>query len=131
MKVLDASFLIDYLSGVEATKSYLEANDGETFVVPSVALGEVLVGEGNGPENSNIDAIRDRLGWAEIASIDEQTAVDAAKIADEVGPQGPYLAGSDAVIAAIGREFGAPVVSSDRDLTHEAVKEIVAVEEYR
>ncbi|WP_143704768.1 type II toxin-antitoxin system VapC family toxin [Haloquadratum walsbyi] len=29
MKVLDATFLIDYLDGVEATKEFYEASEGE------------------------------------------------------------------------------------------------------
>lgn len=62
--------------------------------------------------------------------IDERTAVMAGEIADEVGPQGPYLTGMDSVIAAVGRELDAPVVSADRDLTHSETRKIVDVEEY-
>lgn len=53
MKVLDATFLIDYLDGVEATREFYEANgDAETrWVVPVPALAEVLVGEGNLPSH--------------------------------------------------------------------------------
>lgn len=51
-------------------------------------------------------------------------------IRGEVGPSGPYLDGLDALIAAVGRELGSPVVSADSDLTHEVTKEVVDVEEY-
>ena len=37
----------------------------------------------------------------------------------------------DGVIAAVGRELGAPVVSADGDLTHEATQAVVDVDEYR
>mgnify|MGYP000097274902 CR=1 FL=1 len=47
-----------------------------------------------------------------------------------MGPEGPFLDGHDALIAAVGRELGAPVVSADRDLTHEETKKVVDVEEY-
>lgn len=36
----------------------------------------------------------------------------------------------DALIAAVGREFDAPVVSRDGELTHEEIEKIVDVEEY-
>lgn len=50
MKVLDATFLIDYLDGVDATAEYLLANEDETFVFPAPAYAEALVGEGNAPD---------------------------------------------------------------------------------
>lgn len=46
MKVLDATFLIDYLDGVDATAEYLLEHDDETFVFPAPVYAEVLAGEG-------------------------------------------------------------------------------------
>ena len=131
MKVLDATFLIDYLDGVEATRQFYEDNGGDQirWTVPVPALAEVLVGEGNLP-NGDVDGARADLLWANVHSIDERTAVTAGQIADEIAPGGPYLDGPDALIAAVGRELNAPVVSRDSDLTHEATKRVVAVEEY-
>ena len=54
----------------------------------------------------------------------------AGNIADEIAPGGPYLDGPDALIAAVGRELDAPVVSGDGDLIHEETKQVVDVEEY-
>ncbi|ADD03752.1 homolog to endonuclease VapC [Natrialba magadii ATCC 43099] len=130
MKVLDANFLIDYLNGVDATAEYLLANENEQFVFPAPAYAEVLVGEGNAP-NGDVTAAAVDLSWGEVYEITEQTTVLAGDIADEVGPQGPFLTGMDALIAAVGREVDAPVVLADGDLTHEAVKAVIAVEEYR
>lgn len=131
MKVLDATFLIDYLDGVEATKEFYEANgaENERWVMPVPAYAEVLVGEGNLP-NGDVAGARADLSWGEKYEIDERTAVTAGEIADEVGPSGPYLDGLDALIAAIGRELDAPVVSADGDLTHEETKKVIDVEEY-
>nr|WP_258560328.1 hypothetical protein [Halorhabdus salina] len=39
--------------------------------------------------------------------------------------------GLDALIAAVGGELNAPVVSSDGDRTHPETKQVVDVEEYR
>jgi len=131
MKVLDTTFLIDYLDGVEATKEFYEASgaDNERWVIPVPAYAEVLVGEGNLP-NGDVAGARTDLSWGEKYEVDEKTAVTAGEIADEVVPSGPYLDGLDALIAAVGRELDAPVVSADRDLAHEETKKVVDVEEY-
>lgn len=132
MKVLDATFLIDYLDGVEATKDFYEANgaENEHWVIPVPAYAEVLVGEGN-LSNGDVADVHAALSWGEKYAVDEQTAATAGEIADEVGANGPYLDGLDALIAAVGRELDAPVVSADGDLTHEEITKVVTVEEYR
>ena len=131
MKVLDATFLIDYLDGLEATREFYEENGGADvrWVVPVPTLAEVLVGEGNLP-NGDVAGARAALAWGEVYEIDERTAVIAGEIADEVGPDGPYLDGPDALVSAVGRELNAPVVSADGDLTHPETRSVVDVEEY-
>ncbi|SFS10626.1 Predicted nucleic acid-binding protein, contains PIN domain [Halomicrobium zhouii] len=132
MKVLDATFLIDYLDGLEATREFYEANGGEEerWVMPVVAYAEALVGEGNLP-GGDVAGARADLSWGEKYTADERTAVTAGEIADEIAPGGPYLDGPDALIAATGRELDAPVVSDDGDLTHDETKKVVDVVEYR
>jgi len=130
MRVLDATFLIDYLDGVDATAEYLLANEDETFVFPAPAYADALVGEGNAPDG-DIAAAKADLSWGEVYEPDEETAALAGQIADEIGPKGPFLAGMDGLIAATGRELGAPVVTNDADLTHEKTRQVVEVEEYR
>ena len=51
MKILDATFLIDYLDGVEATREFYEehGSDQIRWVGPVPAFAEALVGEGNLP----------------------------------------------------------------------------------
>lgn len=132
MKVLDTSFLIDYLAGVESTKTFYEGAGGaeEQWIIPLVAYAEVLVGAGNLP-NGDVNGVRADLSWGEVYVSDERTAVTAGKIADEIASGGPYLDGPDALIAAVGRELKAPVVSGDGDLTHEETQKVIDVEEYR
>ena len=131
MKVLDATYLIDYLDGLEATREFYEESGGADvrWVMPVPAFAEVLIGEGNLP-NGDVAGARSDLAWGEVYAVDEQTAITAAEIADEIGPGGPYLDGSDALIAAVGRELNAPVVSADGDLTHSETRAVVDVENY-
>lgn len=130
--MLGATFLIDYLGGVPATKAFYEDHGGrdETWVMPMPAYAEVLVGEGNLPDGDVAGAVA-ALGWGEVYGSDEQLAVTAAEVAADVGPEGPYLGGCDALIAAVGRKLDAPVVSADADLTHPETKAVLDVLEYR
>lgn len=131
MRVLDASFLIDYLAGREATREFYEDHGGaETrWIAPVPALAEVLVGEGNLPDG-DLEEIRTALEWVDAYPVDGRTASLAGAIAAEIPPDGPYLDGQDALIAAVGRELDAPVVSGDGDLTHPGTRTVVEVEEY-
>ena len=131
MKVLDTTFLIDYLEGAEATREFYEEHGGEEirWVAPVPAFAEALVGEGNLP-SGNVNEARADLAWVDAHPVDERIAVTAGDIANEIAPGGPYLDGPDALIAAVGRELDAPVVSGDGDLTHEETKRVVDVEEY-
>lgn len=131
MKVLDTTFLIDYLDGLESTREFYEEQGGDQirWIVPVPALAEILVGEGNRP-NGDVDSAREDLAWTDVQPVNQQTAITAGKIADEIAPGGPYLDGPDALIAAVGRILNAPVVSEDGDLTHAETKQVVNVEEY-
>jgi len=99
------------------------------WVIPLVAYAEVLVGAGNLPDG-DVDDVRADLSWGEVYITDERTAITAGKIADEIASGGPYLDGPDALIAAVGRELDAPVVSGDGDVTHEETQKVIDVEEY-
>jgi len=131
MKVLDATFLIDYLGGDPDTEAYYEAKgaDEERWVMPAPAYAGALVGVGNHP-TADVDRAIAALSWGTVYDIDGDLSVEAARIADELEPQGPYLDGVDALVAAVGRKLDAPVVSADGDLTHEETKTVVDVEEY-
>lgn len=132
MKVLDARFLVDYLGGEPTTEAFYETNGGsaEVWVMPGPAYAEVLVGVGNHPDG-DVDRAIEALSWGDVYDIDEELCVEAARVADEVGPGGPYLDGVDALVAAVGRQLDAPVVSADGDLTHDTTRGVVEVETYR
>ncbi|MFB6121938.1 MAG: PIN domain-containing protein [Haloferacaceae archaeon] len=131
MRVLDANYLLGYLNGDPDAEAYYESNGGdkELWVMPAPAYAETLVGVGNHP-TGDVDRAIEALSWGEVYDIDKDLAVEAARIADEIGPQGPYLDGVDALVAAVGRELDAPVVSADGDLTHEETKKVIDVDEY-
>ena len=132
MRVLDANFLIDYLNGKPAAKRFYESKGGdrEVWIAPAPAYAETLVGVGNLPGASVEEAV-DALSWTEVYAVDEAVSEGAGYVAEEIGSEGPFLDGVDAVVAAVGRDLDAPVVSADGDLTHEETRRVVEVENYR
>ena len=61
---------------------------------------------------------------------DERTAITAGEIAEEIGPQRPVHTEMGGVIAAVGRELGAAVVSAERTLTHPETVVVIDVDDY-
>lgn len=131
MRVLDATFLIDYEAGETATKEYLQDHADDVFTIPSVVLEEFLLGDVHGTETTDLAAARELFSWAEIHPVSTETVVAGARVADAIGPQGPLLSTMDAIVAGTGRELNAHVVSGDSDLTHDETKLVLDVEEYR
>jgi len=66
-----------------------------------------------------VAAAKAGLSWGEVYETDTGTAEIEGEIADEVGPQGPFLVVINGLIAATRRKLNAPVISNDRGLTHE------------
>lgn len=130
MKVLDTSFLIDYGDGVDATGEYLEEHEEEVFIIPAPIYTEYLLGTVHSNAETNISKARQELAWGEVVETSQRTAVIAAEVVDEIGSQGPNLTAVDALVAAVGRELSASVVSGDGDLTHKETKEIIEVDDY-
>ena len=130
MIVLDTSFLIDYGDGVDAAGEFLVNHEDERFLLPAPAYTEYLLGTVHSNGDTDIAAARAELAWCEVVDITAAIALVAAEIADEIGPQGPNLTAVDALVAAVGRELGAPVVSGDGDLTHDGTMDVVETVKY-
>ena len=131
MKVLDASFLIDYGNEVDAAAEYLLDHADEQFCIPAPVYTEYLLGTVHSNAQTKIGDARAELSWADVVETDESTAVRAAELADQIGSEGPELTAIDALVAAVADELNATVVSCDSDLTHEETKQIIAVDDYR
>lgn len=95
MRILNANFLIDYLNAHPSAETYYESNgsDTELWVMPALGYAEPIVGVGN-LSSGDVEEAIDALSWGEIYEINRDLSVEAGRIADEVGQQGPYLDGS-------------------------------------
>jgi predicted nucleic acid-binding protein len=132
MKVVDTTFLIDYLDDHDAVRDYLESNP-EIYVTPAPALTEVLQGEAYKADHSTVDisGARGALDFVDVLAVDERLSVAAAEFASDVYPPGPKMGAIDAIVGALARREGATVVTDDSDLTHEKTEAVVDVDEYR
>jgi len=132
MRVVDTTFLIDYLDDHDAVRAYLQ-NNPDIYLTPAPAYTEVLQGEvyKSDPSTVDLSGVRAALDFVDVVETDESLAVRAAEFAGEVHPPGPKMGAVDALVGALARRAGATVVSNDRDLTHDETSTLVDVDEYR
>jgi predicted nucleic acid-binding protein len=132
MKVVDTTFLIDYLDDHDAVRAYLQENP-DVYVTPAPAYTEVLQGEVYKSDPSTVDlaGARAALDFVDVLDVDEALAVRAAEFAGDVHPPGPKMGAVDALVGALARREGATVVSADRDLTHDETAAVLDVDKYR
>lgn len=132
MKVVDTTFLVDYLDGHDAVRDYLESHP-DVYVTPAPAFTEVLQGEAYKSDRSTVDipGARGALDFVDVIAVDERLAVAAAEFAGEVYPPGPKMGAVDALVGALARREDATVVTNDADLTHSETRAVVDVESYR
>jgi len=131
MKVLDASFLIDYGNGLDAAAEYLRDHSDEQFCIPAPVYTEYLLGTVHSNASTDIGDARAELSWVDVVETDESTAVRAAELADKIGPEGPELTAIDALVVAVAAELNATLVSCDGDLTHKETTQVIAIDDYR
>ena len=131
MKVLDATFVIDYLDRGTEARDYLDSRQQETFIMPAPTYLEVAIGDVHHHSTTDLAGLRSGLHWINVRPVDETTITRGARVADEIGPQGPQLTMGDAIVAGAGRELDAAVVAGDSDLTHKETRKVIDVEDFR
>jgi predicted nucleic acid-binding protein len=131
VKVLDASFLIDYEQGVPETATYLQDHSDEEFIIPSTVYTKYLLGEANGAPDPNLPAVRAEIDWTQVWTVTKETADRGIEAVAELPASAPHLDGVDATVVGVARESGAPIVAGDSDFTHEAVRTHLNVERYK
>lgn len=120
-KLLDTTFLIHYWRGEGAVAAYLDDHESETeFLTTTINLKEIAVGRAI---QGHLDR-RDILGtfdWVRIVPFDIEDAFVAGELEaplhlDEGVDRNEIAAiGADVLIAAVSRDYGAPVVTKNVD----------------
>lgn len=127
MKLVDASFLIDYARGDDAAIAYLAAHDDETIGASTIVLSELYRGLMITQEMTHEES-RSKYEWVEAVPFTNEAAAEAAEIYVQLRADGELINKSDIYIAGAARSLGVPLVVDDAHFG--AINEL-AVETYR
>lgn len=114
MKVLETSFLVDYLNEVPYTLDYLEAHAQARYVVPTIALYELYAGAIRSDATSEtIDTVTTALEWADAVAFDDHGAREAADIRAVLLDRGEPIPAPDILNAGIARALDGELIATD------------------
>ena len=112
MKLVDASFLVDYARGDEAAIAYLAAHDEEAIGTSTIVLSELYRGLLI-TQNMTSEEATSKYEWVEPVPFTNETAAEAAEIYAELRADGEMINKSDVYIAGTARSLGVPLVVGD------------------
>jgi tRNA(fMet)-specific endonuclease VapC len=127
VKLVDASFLIDYARGDDAAIAYLTAHDEEEIGASTIVLSELYRGLMITQGMTREEAMS-KYEWVEPVPFTNETAAEAADIYVELRADGEMINKSDIYIAGTARSLGVSLVVND---DHFAAIEDLDVETYR
>lgn len=114
MKLVDASFLIDYARGDDAAIAYLAAHDEEAIGASTIVLSE-LYRELMSTQGMTQEEAVSKYEWVEPVPFTNEIAAEAAEIYVELRDDGEIVNKSDIYIAGTARSLGVPIVVDDND----------------
>jgi predicted nucleic acid-binding protein len=127
VKLVDASFLVDYARGDDGAIAYLADHDEELIGASTIVLSELYRGLMLTSGMSQEEAMS-KYGWVEPVPFTDETAAEAAEIYVELRAAGEMINKSDIYVAGTARALGVPLVVAD---DHFGAVEDLAVEPYR
>ncbi|WP_408960652.1 PIN domain-containing protein [Natrinema sp. 74] len=113
MTFLDSSVIIDMLEGVDETVAFVESQD-EPYLTSAICVYEVLAGR-LGSGDTDLRAERQHFGGVHSLEFNEEIALEAAQLQDELLTDGDRMAVRDLMIAATARSTGDQLVVADSD----------------
>lgn len=116
MIVIDTTFVLDYLDGVEATAAFLRRHEDRPFGIPSIVAFETYRGAAIAQGPDGIDRVVTALEWLRPLALTEPVAREAATIEAEVADRGEPINLADTLVAGHCRHHDAPIVTRDGDL---------------
>ena len=119
MKVLETSFLVDYLNEQSYTLDYLNANAEAEYAVPTIALYELYAGAIRSDATSEtIATVAEALHWANSVGFTDSAAREAATIRATLLDRGQPIPVPDMLNAGIARAVGGELIATDEHFTH-------------
>jgi predicted nucleic acid-binding protein len=129
MTFLDSSVIIDLLEGVDETVAFVESQD-EPYLTSAICVYEVLAGT-LGSGDTDLRAERQHFGGVHSLEFNEEIALEAARLQDELLTDGDRMAVRDLMIAATARSTGDRLVVADSDFRTDALESTMQVTNLR
>ncbi|MDS0477079.1 PIN domain-containing protein [Natrinema sp. 1APR25-10V2] len=129
MTFLDSSVIIDMLEGVDDTVEYVESQD-EPYLTSSICVHEVLAGA-LGRGETDVATERQHFSGVRSLEFNENLALEAARLQDELLSKGERMAARDLMIAAAARSTGDHLVVADSDFRTDVLESKMRVTNLR
>ena len=127
MAFLDSSTIIDYLHGDSDVERYL---DGKPLWTSTICVFEVIDGT-LGAGTTDVVETRRRFGGVQAIELNEEIALEAVRLQDELVDDGSRLATVDILVAATARSTGDELVVADSDFETTALENVMDVTNLR
>ena len=129
MTFLDSSVIIDMLEGVPDVVKYVE-DRRQPYLTSSLCVFEVIDGE-VGSESTDIVAARQEFGGVRALDLNEQIALEAGRMQDQLMDDGERMAARDLLIAATARSTGDELIVADGDFETQLLTDLMDVTNLR
>ena len=129
MTFLDSSVIIDMLEGVPDVVKYVE-DRGQPYLTSSVCVFEIVDGE-VGSGSTDIVAVRQEFGGVRALDLNEQIALEAGRMQDQLMDDGERMAARDLLIAATARSTGDELIIADGDFETQLLSDLMDVTNLR
>ncbi|MGM0398979.1 MAG: PIN domain-containing protein [Halobacteriota archaeon] len=125
MTFLDSSVIIDLLQGVPQVVDEVERR-GQPYLTSSLCVYEVIDGK-LGVGDTDVTEVRQQFGGVQAIDLNEQIALEAARMQDALMNDGERMPVRDLLIAATSRSTGAELLVSDADFQTNHLSELMKV----
>ena len=129
MTFLDSSVIIDMLEGVPDVVEYVE-DRGQPYLTSSVCVFEVIDGE-VGSGSTDVVEVRQEFGGVRSLDLNEQIAMEAGRMQDQLMDDGERMAARDLLIAATARSTGDELIVADGDFETRLLTDLMDVTNLR
>ena len=113
MTFLDSSVIIDMLADVPDIVEAVEER-GQPYLTSSLCVFEVVDGRVGSGETDVVE-VRQQFGGVRALDLNEQIALEAARMQDKLMDDGERMAARDLLVAATARSTGDELIVSDSD----------------
>ena len=117
------------LEGVPDVVEHVE-DRGQPYLTSSVCVFEVIDGE-VGSGSTDIVAARQEFGGVRALDLNEQIALEAGRMQDQLMDDGERMAARDLLIAATARSTGDELITADGDFETQLLTDVMDVTNLR